>query len=357
MLFKIHNWGEIKNEFKKSTLLIGNGASIALDYSFSYNSLKSCAENNNEFDKDVLELFKEFQTDDFELILKLVWHAAIINKKLYVSDQKTRKAYENVRKALINTVRNIHSSYSYIEPHLPYLYEFTKKFKTIISLNYDLILYWIIMFGNNKNDTHIFKDCFTEDGLRFRRNWSSLRVNFRERSNTLVFYPHGNLCLAEDILGKEFKVSGYNYNLLESIMNEWNNERSIPLFVSEGTKEQKKKSIENSAYLNIVFNEVLPKIFAPKIISHEDTENLVIYGWSLGENDEHILKQIIDPIGSPWSKNSINNKHNKMAISLYQPNQLKCFEMMEKIKKILGCDPKFQIYFFDSSDAGCWNNP
>lgn len=357
MLFKIHKWGEIKNEFKKSTLLIGNGASIALDNRFSYKSLKSHAEKNNEFDEDVVELFKAFQTDDFELILRLVWHAAIINKKLYVSDQKTREAYKNVRRALINTVRNIHSTYYYVKPHLPYLYEFTKKFETIISLNYDLILYWIIMFGNNEIDTHMFKDCFTEEGLRFRRNWSSLREDYRKTSNTLVFYPHGNLCLAEDILGNEFKVSGYNSNLLESIMNEWGNERSIPLFVSEGTKEQKKKSIENSAYLNIVFNEVLPKIFTPKIISHEDEKNLVIYGWSLGEHDEHILKQIIDPTGSPWLKNSINKEHNKIAISLYQPNQSACFEMMEKIKKVLGCEPKFKIYFFDSSEAGCWNNP
>ena len=318
--------------------------------------MKEYAEEQKHFNEDVLALFKEFDTNDFELILRLVWHATIINQKLNVRDRKTRRAYRNVRKALIKTVRDLHSSYSDIKSELPKLYSFTKEFRTIISLNYDLIMYWIIMYGENERDRHKFKDCFING--KFRRDWYELRTKLNERENTLVFYPHGNLCLARNIVDDEVKlITNGDRNLLDMILKSWTDKDVIPLFISEGTTEKKLKSIESSSYLSIVYHEVLPRILFPYLKDDDDSDNLVIYGWSLGEHDEHIFKQIINPFSSRKSGVRRNNESNKIAISVYELTQEKCFEYYQKIKKIIDEDLEIQIYFFDSADAGCWNNP
>ncbi|MDC4909054.1 DUF4917 family protein, partial [Acinetobacter baumannii] len=107
MKYQIHQWEDIKDQFVESTLLIGNGASVALHSQFSYTSLKEYAEENEELDEDILKLFNEFETNDFEYILRLVWHASIINSKLNIDDDRTQKAYENIRDALIQSVRAI----------------------------------------------------------------------------------------------------------------------------------------------------------------------------------------------------------------------------------------------------------
>ncbi|MDC5224890.1 DUF4917 family protein [Acinetobacter baumannii] len=350
MTYKIHQWKDIKDNFLEATLLIGNGASVALDPKFSYTSLKEYAEHNDELDADILKLFREFDTNDFEYILRLVWHASIINNKLKIQDDRTQKAYENIRDALIHSVRAIHSDYDQIKENLPNLYEFTKKFKKIISLNYDLILYWIMMHGNDQRDGHKFKDCF-KDGI-FQRDWRKFGSPiWGETDVTLVFYPHGSLSLARNIYDEEFKISNNRFNLLESILSTWQSGVAVPLFISEGTAEKKLKSILSSEYLRAVYDEVLPSIF----LTNNKGHNLVIYGWALGEHDIHILKRILCARYRPFL---VNRSINKIAISLYRPTQDDCFRIDQAIKKSLNVnDLNLQLYFFDSASSGCWNNP
>lgn len=349
MTYKVHVWNSIKDEFKKSTLIIGNGASIALDPNFSYTSLMEYAKRNQQLNDDVLSLFEYFKTNDFEHVLRLVWHAAVINKVLEITDQRTQEAYENVRNSLIETVRTIHSGWSEISVNFETLYKFTKEFENIISINYDLILYWIIMYGNNQNDGHIFKDCFV-DG-KFREDWAELRNSFRERINTLVFYPHGNLCLVRNINDSEFKISASSLNnLLETILDRWNSEKYVPLFICEGTKEKKMAAIRRSPYLNTIYSEVLPSILEKSLL-YPDSFNLVIYGWSIGEHDHHIIEKILD------QKSNLNNESIKIAIGLYTPTQHECFRIEKIIKDTLNVSElQLKLYFFKSTNLGCWNN-
>lgn len=350
MKYQIHQWEDIKDQFVESTLLIGNGASVALHSQFSYTSLKEYAEENEELDEDILKLFNEFETNDFEYILRLVWHASIINNKLNIDDDRTQKAYENIRDALIQSVRAIHSTYDQINVSLPTLYEFTKNFKTIISLNYDLILYWIMMHGNDQRDGHKFKDCFISN--IFQDDWSKFRSPIgKEKDITLVFYPHGNLSLARNIYDEEYKISNNGSNLLNSILKTWSRGKAVPLFISEGTAEKKLKSILSSGYLQTVYDEVLPSIFS----TESSGNNLVIYGWALGEHDTHILKRIL----CGRNRSSLNNNSiNKIAISLYNPTQDDCFRIEQTIKKSLNVSElELQLYFFNSASSGCWNNP
>ena len=78
MIIKIHNWQDISKDFSDS-ILLGNGASISIDKSFTYDSLRKYANDNNLLSDSITTLFNFFKTSDFELILRLVWHATSVS--------------------------------------------------------------------------------------------------------------------------------------------------------------------------------------------------------------------------------------------------------------------------------------
>ena len=281
--YAIKDWAEIKDDYENGNLIIGNGASVALHQKFRFDSLKEEAEKLRLFNEDISKLFIEFDTSDFELILRLVWHAKLVNKHLGIIDQKIDSAYENIKEALIKVVKEVHCEHSDIADQLPQLYQFTKQFRTVVSLNYDLILYWILMYGNRNEDGHRFKDCFQGSGL-FRNNWQDLRNPIRkEKEVTLSLYQHGNLSIFRDAKNTETKVQRGDFeDLLEVITSQWEDNK-IPLFVAEGTGTKKLESIKSSPYLSTIFYEVLPDLITQKA-------NLVIYGWRLGEQESHLVK-------------------------------------------------------------------
>lgn len=336
--YAIKDWVEIKDNYENGNLIIGNGASVALHQKFRFDSLKEEAEKLRLFNEDISKLFIEFDTSDFELILRLVWHAKLINKHLGIIDQKLDSAYENIKQALIKVVKEVHCEHSDIADQLPQLYQFTKQFRTVVSLNYDLILYWILMYGNRNEDGHRFKDCFQGSGL-FRNNWQDLRNPIRkEKEVTLSLYQHGNLSIFRDAKNTETKVQRGDFEgLLEVITSQWEDNK-IPLFVAEGTGTKKLESIKSSPYLSTIFYEVLPDLITQKA-------NLVIYGWSLGKQESHLVKQIFK-----------NNQSGKVAISIFQNNQEECHRIYRLIKNEKVA-PNIEIEFFDSQSSGCWNNP
>ena len=336
--YAIKDWAEIKDDYENGNLIIGNGASVALHQKFRFDSLKEEAEKLRLFNDDISKLFIEFDTSDFELILRLVWHAKLVNKHLGIIDQKIDSAYENIKEALIKVVKEVHCEHSDIADQLPQLYQFTKQFRTVVSLNYDLILYWILMYGNRNEDGHRFKDCFQGSGL-FRNNWQDLRNPIRkEKEVTLSLYQHGNLSIFRDAKNTETKVQRGDFEgLLEVITSQWEDNK-IPLFVAEGTGTKKLESIKSSSYLSTIFYEVLPDLITQKA-------NLVIYGWSLGKQESHLVKQIFK-----------NKQSGKVAISIFQNNQEECHRIYRLIKNEKVA-PNIEIEFFDSQSSGCWNNP
>ena len=336
--YAIKDWAEIKDDYENGNLIIGNGASVALHQKFRFDSLKEEAEKLRLFNEDISKLFIEFDTSDFELILRLVWHAKLVNKHLGIIDQKIDSAYENIKEALIKVVKEVHCEHSDIADQLPQLYQFTKQFRTVVSLNYDLILYWILMYGNRNEDGHRFKDCFQGSGL-FRNNWQDLRNPIRkEKEVTLSLYQHGNLSIFRDAKNTETKVQRGDFeDLLEVITSQWEDNK-IPLFVAEGTGTKKLESIKSSPYLSTIFYEVLPDLITQKA-------NLVIYGWSLGEQESHLVKQIFK-----------NKQSGKVAISIFQNNQEECHRIYRLIKNEKVA-PNIEVEFFDSQSSGCWNNP
>ncbi|NMX60012.1 MULTISPECIES: DUF4917 family protein [unclassified Pseudomonas] len=326
----IHQWQSIVNNYRHGALLLGNGASMAVSRNFGYASLLEHVRQNHLFEEDVQTLFSRFETDDFELILRLVWQAARVNKALAIQDRRTRQAYLNVRNCLIQAVRDIHPAYEEVSKHLPHMHSFLKQFNTVLSLNYDLLVYWAMMHDFDMQRSHIFKDCFKSGS--FAENWRVYRDRISEQTNTLVFYPHGNLALCRDITEQEYKISGGGNALLNEILDLWASETYVPLFVSEGTLQQKIRSIQSSFYLSTVYREVLK---TPRI-------KLTIFGWAMGEQDLHILQ------------NLRGTSINRIAVSVFGKDQAYCNRIYETIQQYLGA---VIVEFFDCESPGSWIHP
>lgn len=275
-------------------------------------------------------VFDYFGTSDFEFILRLLWQSAKVNRALGIEDLRTGSAYVGLRDSLIESVRAIHPSYDDVREKIPVVYNFIKGFKTVVSLNYDLILYWAVVFGLDNPDGSEIKDCFVRGKLD--PNWNRFRDPLRKgNKTTLVFYPHGNLAIASDLFGSEVKVSASGRFLLDAVFDKWQGEGLLPVFVSEGTSNQKKASIERSNYLSTVYKEVLSA----------GGDSVTIYGWGMGDQDDHIIRAL--------SGSGIN----KFAISVFDGSQEYCSRVAAKLRQQVS---GVEIVFFDSSSAGCWVN-
>jgi hypothetical protein len=163
---------------------------MAVHAGFGYASLFEEAARLGHMREQVQNVFKSFKTTDFELVLRRLWHATLVNQALGIPRGPVEDAYESVRTALIATIRATHVSHADTKPHLEHIYRFMQRFKTVVSLNYDLIVYWAAMLGN-KSLGSWFKDAFIRDG--FRDDWETVRTPYRAEGATLFFYPHGNL--------------------------------------------------------------------------------------------------------------------------------------------------------------------
>jgi Domain of unknown function (DUF4917) len=330
------NWTSIANGFQDS-LLLGNGASIAVDRRFAYKNLLHAARQLDLITSQLDQVFTYLQTEDFERVLEMLWHTHHINEALGIRTREARTAYRDIRKALVKVVRKHHCSYSDVEDVLGEAAYFMMKFQTIISLNYDLIVYWAMMKGN-KDQGNWFKDGFVKDGYSFDRDWQRLKKPYNAKGSTLVFYPHGNLALASNLAGRDHKVVvGKASDLLGQVLDDWYRARSVPLFVAEGVSRQKEAAIRRSEYLATVYDEVLADL----------GDSLAIYGWSLGDYDTHILKKILEGKLQRIAL-SVRTNHRKSAAVREQCQELE--------KKIRSYSKKIDVTFFAAESDGCWCN-
>jgi hypothetical protein len=338
MTENILNWNEIQKTYKDSTILIGNGASIAISDNFSYKKIFELIEKiNTKKTNEIKNIFSGFKSDDFEFMQRKLLHAHYVNRKLDIQDnKKIENSYKLIRKLLILAIRKIHPQHHEIKDKLTSLYEFIKYFKIIVSLNYDLLIYWAVMKGKD-TEGYIIKDCFGT-GIEFDPDWPKYKEAIKnEMYSKLVFYLHGNIALAHDKNENEIKINSEGNNLLDNILKKWNNDNYTPLFVSEGTAEQKKQAIKRSPYLRTIFDEVLQNL---------PNNYLTIYGFNFSDQDLYILDQI--------AKNK--NKIVKVAVSVYKDGKEAAYfsRVKEKLEKHLNITDN-NIDFFDSTTVGEWS--
>lgn len=344
---ELRAWEDIADDFG-DVLVLGNGASVAVHRGFDYGSLKEAAEDGGFLTPEVQEVFEQLGTDDFELVLELLWRAGRVNEALGVEEDRTGRAYKLVRDALIKTVRRVHCSYWEAEPYFTSISQFMSRFEYVFSLNYDLIPYWALLAANETHGGNRFKDCFGYGGAFTEDLGICRKADPGFEKATIVFYPHGNLVLATVDRGlvtrTERKLSrrGENYRLLEEVLGAWeSNPPAIPLFVSEGVSEQKRYRIDRSPYLGTAFSEVAGK----------PGGTLVIYGWGMKSNDQHLIDKTF---GVPKSR---------VAVSVYKDDYQDEEELEDNLRRmkrtirgasLSSADNPPEVVFFDAESEGCW---
>lgn len=340
--YSIYEFNELvtDQELGNATLILGNGASMAVSSSFSYTNLFGKACNDSILNQTSKNLFETLQTTDFELVMNKLRQAYIINEVLQLdTDNVALHTYDNIRQSLIKTIKEIHVQYADAIFQIDNIRKFLEKFKTVISLNYDLLIYWAIMASNDRKP-YKMKDCFTNhiDGnLGFEYDIEKLREPYNGGPDpTLVFYPHGNLILASNENNDELKIRiNNNTNLFDAIGEKWK-QKYVPLFVSEGSSEQKLKAIRRSTYLNFVYENVL---------SHLEP-TVIIYGWKLAEQEQHLIKKIFS-----------NNKISNVYISMYLGSNPEPIDEQRRIASMLKRENRtMNIKFFDAASKNCWCN-
>ena len=316
------------------TLMLGNGASIAIHNEFAYPTLHSVADAKGLL-ATTAPIFAKLGTTDFEHVLLACWYAEHVNVALGTPSADISAAYAEVRTALIQAVHSVHPVHADVAADLQRAGTFASSFPTVVSLNYDLTLYWAMLLFNAANGSW-FKDAFHHG--EFQTNWGYLRRPLPPATGaTLVFYPHGSLSVARDYIGDETKIAVAAGDLLETITHRWSSGHYVPVFVSEGTSKEKVASIRRSHYLTNVYEEVLPEL----------GENLVVYGWSFDQRDQHVLNAISA------------NPPKRMAVSVFTgqseaDQQAFCHQVLKTVgQSLAGTD----VIFFDSLSPGCWRNP
>jgi len=329
----IDSWANISRE-GWSAILLGNGASIAIHKEFAYPTLHGVADAKGLL-ATTAPIFARLGTTDFEHVLLACWYAEHVNLALGTPSADITAAYAEVRTALIEAVHSVHPVHADVAADLQRVGAFASAFPTVVSLNYDLTLYWAMLLFNAANGSW-FKDAFHHG--EFQTDWGYLRRPLPPATGaTLVFYPHGSLSVARDYIGDETKIAVAAGDLLDTITRRWSSGHYVPVFVSEGTSKEKVAAIRRSHYLTNVYEEVLPSL----------EESLVVYGWSFDERDQHVL----DAIAA--------NSPKRMAVSVFtgQPDgdqQAFCHQVLKAVGRSLAGTT---VTFFDSQSPGCWNNP
>lgn len=333
---RIQAWSEIADDFK-DTLIVGNGGSIALSESFSYTSLYKLGVERGEINSRTQDIFHKFsKKNDFEKLLRRLSAADFINQKFEVDKKertKVREPYTDVRRALINTVKDIHPDQKQLVEALSSIRQFCAKFTNVFSLNYDLTLMWAIEASNNKALAKSFSDGFSSK--KSNSKLSTFVYEGRIDDGEIgVHYLHGNLCLCQTKATREEKKlasEDTDHSLVKQLTDYWANNDAQPLFVCEGDSQEKLSSIAQSDYLSAAYER----------LKSDRSESLAIYGWSISKGDQHILDAI-----------KLNPSLKQVAVSVYKNDKV----FQAHAKQALNEIEIKSICFFDSESPGCWTN-
>jgi len=277
---------QVLEQTDKPHVLLGNGFSMSYDSArFSFTTLLESAVEKGVIERDsyIYKVFQKLETADFESVMRALKDAEQI-LEVYEGDEEKRQQMradsEALKGYLVQIVTNNHpeKSTSLLEEEKAACLDFLSNFDKIYTLNYDLLLYWSTMQDQSA----------TSDG--FSNTESSVNEGYVVYSNSRmpmrVYYLHGALHYFDadsEIIKKTYNNT--DVPLVEQV-RESLDEGKYPIFVSEGTSEQKITKILHSAYLNHCYKSL-------KTVGSAKKSGLVIFGASLKENDNHILEAIL----------------------------------------------------------------
>lgn len=317
---ELESWQELQIQYPNwDGILVGNGASRAVWDRFAYRSLyeQACSsEIARPLSAADRALFSALKTENFEQVLFALRTAMVVERALGRNTSHLEAHYESVRQALIDAVHSVHVRRADIpDATLHAIRGALAEHRAVYSTNYDLLLYWAIMSKDGGNG---FKDYF----------WGSRR-EFDVRNTELwgqatrVLYLHGALHLylsADDRTGKKAS-DPFDGSLLDTFGI--TPADSIPLFVSEGTADDKLDSIRRNDYLNFALLEF-----------SRHRSSLVIFGQSLGPSDQHVVDAM-----RAWQE-------PRIAVSMLKDQ---AEEIVRRKASYIAALPNAELFFFDAA--------
>ena len=323
-------------------LLLGNGFSRAYDDNrFSFTSLLDSAIKKGIVEKDsgICKIFEKKDTSDFEEVIKILeLSSSVVDiyeptvRQFQDFSLQLKNEAQNLKKFLIQIITNNHPEKISKIPSkkLKNAVKFLMPYKSIYTLNYDLLLYWVtetmreMINGKECEIREAFKDGFGEPATQ---DCDYVEFNNHGRGNS-CFFLHGALHIfdaGDKIIKKTFSRTGKC--LTEQIMEEME-KGYYPVFVSEGVSEQKKAKIIHNAYLNHCY-----KSFA------EIGGDLVVFGTTLKKGDQHIRDAIL--------RN--RTKRIFFGVSSLKKGEQELGDFITQAE-----EEKKQVFFFDYRSVDIW---
>jgi hypothetical protein len=229
-----------------------------------------------------------------------------------------RKRFREVQAALGRTVRRVHLEWSEVpDETLALIKASLGDYGAVFSTSYDLLVYWAIVHGDDYNQ---FCDCFWANG----RNEFDAENCAVWSGNTPVYYVHGALHLVVDGSGATRKLVKEDGRLLDQFGKPIEDDpEARPLLISEGSPRDKLRAVEGNEYLAHVYDK-LKEVAGP----------LLVFGHSLGEQDQHLIEAI--------------NANPKRPVAVSMTG--KDVELLrEEQSRIWGKLRTADVYFYDAS--------
>jgi hypothetical protein len=287
----ILQWTDIREKFSKSDLLLGNGFSIKISTRLNYKSLfEKFLENIDPADRAI---FNQFGTTNFESILEKINSALTVNQIFGINSGQLGASIDKLKNGLIVAINQNHPRHAEIDntvfDKLSIAFD---EFEDVFTTNYDTFLYRVVMKTKDRYDLgekiRPYQDYFwlrREDYLRFMDTQS-------DKTHKSFYFLHGALFIFRTDQGNYKIRRGAQDVELIDIINEKININEFPLFVTEGTFQDKENKINSNGYLSFCRTKF------------KDTKNnLVIYGSSLSTQDSHLI-------------NDLNYNRRNLAISV-----------------------------------------
>lgn len=336
----LRNFYDILDECRdcSKNLLLGNGFSVAYDRAvFDYQNLI----NDSKLPLKIKKIFNIFNTNDYELflnnlkILSEIFH----NRNIAV---EMINLMQLIKRDLVRTILSKHPKSQFEieierkENTLLFLLNFDK----IFTLNYDLLLYWTIMYYLDIKNGKVCSEYISansnyklDDGFNNNSPYDCVWTNNRGTQN--VYYIHGALPIFYDNTNTyKIKYDVYNNVSLLKQIKDYIKGNVSPLVITEGDSDNKLQWIKQNRYLNDCYQQL-----------GRMKDILFIHGHSLDENDKHIFEAI-----------NANQNIKAVYISVYNPSEneetirQKAYELFnERIN-----NKSLSVEFYNAQSVALW---
>ena len=338
-------------------LLLGNGFSIAcIPTIFTYSSLYERADFTGI--PEVKALFEKLRTMDFELVIKSLENASVA-LPLYLKEhddvaEDMQQDAAKLKELLIKTVAEHHPAFPSEIEEAKYLrcISFLKNFMDhngrIYTFNYDLLLYWTVMYGmenkliEQKPLDGFGRDVDYQNGEFLVSDYLTWQGESHARFQN-IHYIHGALHLYDKgAFLEKFTWNNKSVPLIDQARKALSEGR-FPLFVSEGDCDKKMEKIIHNGYLYHCYKSFSATMkVAPRI----GYNCLFTFGVSFTQNDNHILKKIAE------------GKVKRLYVGIYGDSKTTDNQIIIaaaeslKSKRSTG---DLQIFYYDAQSAHVWS--